>query len=146
MMLSMPHTREDSVWWGLPPNPQVWPLDSLHVVGGVEAHAPVLPSLAPALLILILQLFKLIPCNIICVIDCNIVVTWAAKIFATDLFWRWARPVPPPRSRRAPWLAPLPCRRLWARSRRRPTPRTRRRTGWRPSLRYWNRKMMVIIG
>ena len=75
MMLSMPHTREDSVWSGLAHNPQVWPLDSLHVVGGIEAHASVLPSLAPALLILVLQLFKLVPCNIICVIDCNNVVT-----------------------------------------------------------------------
>ena len=50
----------------------VWPLDSLHVVGGVEAHAPVLPPFAPALLVLILQLLKLVSCNILTLLSCNI--------------------------------------------------------------------------
>ena len=40
-------------------------LGSLHVVSGVEAHAPILPPLAPALLILILELLKFVPCNMI---------------------------------------------------------------------------------
>ena len=55
--------------------PVLTSLDILHVVGRVEANPAILPPLAPALLILVLQLFKLVPCNIICVIDCNIVVT-----------------------------------------------------------------------
>ena len=48
----------DSLWTG-----SRQPLDGLHVVGGVEAHSTVLPSLAPALLVLILQLLKLVSCN-----------------------------------------------------------------------------------
>ena len=60
--------------------PAVWPLDSLHVVGGIETHAPVLSPLAPALLILVLQLLKLVPCNINC--D-NIVTSWVTR--APDL-------------------------------------------------------------
>ena len=35
-------------------------LDSLHVVGGIEADPPVHPALAPALLILVLQLLELV--------------------------------------------------------------------------------------
>ena len=40
------------------------PLDVLHVVGGVEPHPPVLAALAPALLVLVLKLLKLLACNI----------------------------------------------------------------------------------
>ena len=36
------------------------PLDVLHVVGGVEPHPPVLAALAPALLVLVLKLLKLL--------------------------------------------------------------------------------------
>ncbi len=59
--------------------PPVWPLDSLNVVGGIETHAPVLPPLAPALLILVLQLLKLVPCNI----NCDSITSWVTR--ATDL-------------------------------------------------------------
>ena len=40
------------------------PLDVLHVVGGVEPHPPVLAALAPALLVLVLKLLKLLAWNI----------------------------------------------------------------------------------
>ena len=46
---------------GLPSSPaRLETSDGLHVVGGIQSHPPVLPTLAPALLVLLLQLLELI--------------------------------------------------------------------------------------
>ena len=65
--------------------------------------------------------------------------------FSTHQFWRWARPARLPRSRRAPWRARRAPRCRWARRARHcPTPRTRRRRGWRPWLRCWKQEDIRI--
>ena len=37
--------------------------ERLNIVSGIEPHPPVLPSLAPALLVLVLKLLKLVSCS-----------------------------------------------------------------------------------
>ena len=106
-------------------------LDILHVVSRIETNPAILPSLAPALLILILELLKLLAWNAAS-------LQTALGSVSTDQFWRKVRQVQLPRSRRGLGQAAQARRYLSTRTGRHLRQTPRRQMDWDPSYRCWN--------
>ena len=89
-------------WSSLPHLPS---LDILHVVSRIETHPAVLPSLAPALLILVLELLELLACNaVMSWVSCHYCGSSLLTSFETK-FVRFSCLVVVESPDRQPWLA-----------------------------------------